>query len=177
MNPKALQWTDDPSRVGFRPSGEVSLGILCVGNPQTTAGIDVANVVSVVPQGANQESHACHGLAERSDVNDLRADMDTDAGGLQAAGRRYLAIELGRFAHGHSEFMLMQAGRDVGVSFGVNVGIVPDGEMSGLAEMCGTRAEHLKLAGALDVEQQNTGAQGEIDFVRQLADSGEDDAR
>ena len=57
----------------------------------------------------------------------------------------------------------------------VHVGVYPDSESGGLAEMGGASAEHLQLGGAFDVEQQNAGAQGEVDFVRQLADSGEDD--
>ena len=64
--------------------------------------------MSVVAQGANQGSHALHGLAKGTDVSDLRADVHADAGGLQVAGGGALAIEFGGIAHGHSELVLVQ---------------------------------------------------------------------
>ena len=58
---------------------------------------------------------------------------------------------------------------------GVHVGIHAYREARGLAKMSGARAQELQLAGAFDIEQQNAGAQREVDFVGELADSREDD--
>ena len=41
---------------------------------------------------------------------------------------RALAIEFGRLAHGHSEFVLVQTGRDVGMGAGIDVRVDPNRE-------------------------------------------------
>src|SRR5208337_2602387 len=94
---------------------------------------------------------------------------------LQVAGGCTLAIKFGRLAHGNAELVLVQAGGDVRVRAGVNVGVYADSEFGGFAQMGGASAEHLQLGGAFHVEQENAGSKGKVDFLRQLADSGEDD--
>src|SRR5450759_5698979 len=101
--------------------------------------------------------------------------MNADAGGLKMTRGGALAVESRRRAHGHSELVFMQPGRNIRMSASVYVGVHPDGEPGGLAEMGGAGAEDLQLGGTLHVKQQNAGLHGEIDFVWQLSNAGEDD--
>ena len=41
--------------------------------------------------------------------------------------------------------------------------------------MCRARRQQFQLAGAFDIEEQDAGAKRQVDFVGQLADSGEND--
>src|SRR5450755_2380566 len=109
MNVEAFQWTNDRRRVRLHPGRKIRFRILRVRDPQSPSCIDVADVMSLLAQGANQGSDAIHGLAEGTDVNDLRSDVNAHASSYQMARLRTLAIELGRLAHGHSEFVFVQA--------------------------------------------------------------------
>src|SRR5260370_29488817 len=46
-----------------------------VGNSQATAGVDVANVVSLLTQGSNQISHALKRRPERTNIGNLRPNV------------------------------------------------------------------------------------------------------
>ena len=61
------------------------------------------------------------------------------------------------------------------MGLGIDVGVYANRKVGRLAEMRGAGAKKLQFARAFDVEQQDAGAESEVDFVGQLADSGEDD--
>src|SRR5664279_1011948 len=109
MNTEAFQRTNNRRRVRLHPGGKIQFSILRVRDPQSTSCIDVADVMSLLAQDANQGSDAVHGFAEGIDVNDLRTDVNADASGFQVARRCALAIELRSFANGHSKFMFVQS--------------------------------------------------------------------
>jgi len=62
------------------------------------------------------------------------------------------------------------------MGLGEDVGVDAQGDAGFLAELCCAFGEELQLAFALHVEEQDAGAQGEVDLGSGLADSGEDNA-
>src|ERR1035438_7300702 len=110
MNSEMLQRSNDRRRVGLHPGGKISLRIFRVRDSQASTGIDVADVVPVVAQDADEGGDALHGLTERSDIDDLRADVNADACGFQLTRLGTLAIEFWRLAHGNAEFVFVQSG-------------------------------------------------------------------
>ncbi len=54
-----------------------------------------------------------------------------------------------------------------------DVGVRAHRELRHLAKVSRARRQQLQFAGALHIEQQNTGPEREVDFFGQLADSGE----
>ena len=57
---------------------------------------------------------------------------------------------------------------------GEDVGIHAQGEACDALQPAGTRGKQRQLGLTFDVELENAGGEGEIDFRRSLADSGED---
>ncbi len=61
------------------------------------------------------------------------------------------------------------------MGLGIDVGVYANGKAGRLAEMRGTGPQELQFARALDVEQQYSRLESEVDFAGQFADSGEHD--
>ena len=85
MNSQALQRTNHSRRICLNAGREIALWILGIRNPQAASCIHEANVMAVMPEAAHQRRYALHGLTKRSDVGDLRTDMDADSGSFQVA--------------------------------------------------------------------------------------------
>ena len=108
---------------------KVCLGIVFILDAETAAGIDEADIVPFSPQRIRQRSHALHGLAKRSYVRDLRANVNADSGGFQIRVFGASSVKRRRVAPGHAEFVLMQAGGNVRVGFRRDIGVHPHCEM------------------------------------------------
>ena len=102
--------------------------------------------------------------------------MNADSGWLDPFMLRRAAIDGAGAVNVDAEFVLAQAGGDVRVSFGEDVGIDAQCDAGALLQFRGALGEQVEFAFALDVEEQDARAQGEIDFRGGLADAGEDDA-
>ncbi len=100
---------------------------------------------------------------------------------LTPAGSRFgklscSAVDFAGALDGDAELVLAQAGRDVGVRLGEDVGVDAEGDPGGLACGAGALAEELELGFALYVEEEDVGVEGCVHLPDLLADAGEDDA-
>src|ERR1039458_1420408 len=82
-----------------------------VGNPQAAAGVDVANVVPLFAQGADQIGHTLERLLKCTDIGNLRPDVDAHPGYFQIWLLRGLRVERPRLGNRYPELVLMQADR------------------------------------------------------------------
>ena len=82
----------------------------------------------------------------------------------------------GGAANVDAEFVLAQAGGDVGMGLGEDVGIDAESEAGLELELCGARGEQIELGFALHVELENAGFERVVDLRRGFAHAGEDDA-
>ena len=72
---------------------------------------------SLIAQHANQIGHAFERFLKCADIGNLRPDVYAHSGHFQITLLRSLGVERLRLGNRHAEFVLMQSGRNVGVSF------------------------------------------------------------
>ena len=92
-------------------------------------------------------------------LRDLRADVAIDAHHLQARQRRGAAVAGQRLVVGDAELVVLQAGGDVGVGAGVDVGIDAQADPRRAAHGQRLLRQQLQLALAFDVEAAHAGLQ------------------
>ncbi len=102
--------------------------------------------------------------------------MNADPCRFESPVLRASPVKARSVAPGHSELVLMQAGRDIWMGFRGHVGIHADRESRRFAKMGRPRRQQFQFAGAFHIEQKDAGTQREIDFIGLLADSREDHA-
>src|SRR5262249_9575311 len=108
------------------------------------------------------------------DVTDLRADVQAYPGDAHMLVRCRPAAKLACATDRHSEFMLAQAGGDIRVRLGGNVGGYAQRDVRGLSQLAGALRQQLKLAFTLDIELQNAMAEGQFQLGGCLAYAGKD---
>ena len=86
-----------------------------------------------------------------------------------------LAVDGAGETDGDAELVFAEAGGDVGVGLGEDVGVDAEGEAGALAEEGGAVGEQVELGLGLDVEDEDVGFEGGVDLGDLLADAGEDD--
>src|SRR5579863_4082450 len=122
MDIQSAQWTAYRARVARDIVGKLSFRFL-ICNSKATAGVNVIDPVSIGAQVANQIGHPRHTFSERSDVRNLRADMNTNARNLQISCARSLRVKLARIANRHSELVFAQTSGNVRMSISGDVWI------------------------------------------------------
>ena len=142
---------------------------------ETAAGVDVADVVAVFAEVGDEAGDAGEGGGEGIDLADLRADVDADAGGVKPFGFCCLAVDGAGGFDVDAELVFAEAGGDVGMGLGEDVGVDAEGEAGALAEGFGTGGEEVEFGLGLDVEQEDVGFEGGVDLPDLFADAGEDD--
>ena len=101
--------------------------------------------------------------------------MDVRADRQQAAPRRHLAKQRRRFVDRHAELVRLEAGGNVRVALGVDVGIDAQRDARPDALRDGALIDAIELARRLDVDRQQAQRDGAIDLGRALPDAGEHD--
>src|SRR5271168_3075918 len=106
MQLQPAQW----SEYGFSVCGNLFLKTPLrsfIGNSQAAASVDVANVVAPLAECTNEISYALKRGQKRTDISDLRTDVDTHSRHHQIRLLRREGIELPRFGNRDAELMLM----------------------------------------------------------------------
>jgi hypothetical protein len=85
-----------------------------------------------------------------------------------------VAVEIAGGVDVDAELMGGKTGGDVGVSLGEDVGVDAEGEARGDVEEFSACSEEIELLRGFDVEEEDRGAEGCVDFVDLFAYSGED---
>ena len=117
------------------------------------------------------------GLFEGRSLGDLRADVAVDAHHLQVRIGMGAAIQLGRLSVRDAELARFEAGRDIRVRAGIDVGVHSQRYRRALAEPARDLRDLLQLEFGFDVEAPDPGAQRPLDLRRGLANAGEHDPR
>ena len=136
---------------------------------EATAGVDVADVVAVFFEVGDKADDAGGGGGEGCDVADLRADVDADPGGVEPLGFCCGAVDGAGGVDVDTELVLAEAGGDVGVCVGEDVGVDAEGEAGAELEGLGAGGEEVELGLGLDVEEEEVGAEGGVDLPDLLA--------
>src|SRR5207245_2234776 len=105
---------------------------------------------------------------------DLAADVRLDSGHGEVLQAPRAAEDLTRHADVHSELVVLQAGRDVGMSLRVDVRIDTQGDPCLLPLPPGLRVDLLHLALRLRVEREKARGDTGPDLLLRLADPRED---
>ncbi len=103
---------------------------------EASAGVDVADVVAVFAQVGDEGGDAGEGGGEGIDFADLGADVDGDSGGVEPLGFFCGAVDGASGFDVDAEFVFAEAGGDVGMGFGEDVGVDAEGEAGDFAEGC-----------------------------------------
>ena len=98
---------------------------------------------------------------------------ETPAGSSHLDWRRLCGRWRGRLVDVDAELVLAEAGGDVGVGFGEDVGVDAEGEAGGLPEEFGAGGEEVKFGGRFDIEEEDSGVEGGVDLGNLLAYPGE----
>ena len=93
---------------------------------------------------------------------------------LEPAAADHALVEWERLANIDAELVLAQAGGDIRMRLGKDVGIDTEGEAGLLSELGGAKGEQFQLRRALHVELQDSRRQSKVDLRHCLADAGED---
>ena len=124
---------------------------------------------------ADEVGGAAVGGVEGRHGEDLAADVERDAGGVDAGEGGGVGVEGDGVGDADAEFVVGAAGGDLGVGAGVDVGVDAEGDGGGLAHGGGEGGEGGEFFGALDVDLADVALEGECQLPVLLADAGEDD--
>ncbi len=150
-------------------------GGVAVVDAETSAGVYVADVVAVFAEVGDEAGDAGQSCGEGIDLADLRANVDTDAGGVKPFGFCCLAVDGAGGFNVDTELVFAEAGGDVGMGFGEDIGINAECEAGALTEGFGTGGEEVELSLRLDVEHEDVGFERGVDLTYLLAYTREDD--
>ena len=143
---------------------------------EATPGVDVADVVAVFFKVVDEAHDAGQSGGEGVDFADLRADVDANAGGVEPPGPGCLAVDGTGSVDVDAELVFAEAGGDIGVGVGEDVRVDAEGEAGAEVEGFGAGGEEVKFSLGLDVEEEDVGLEGGVDFPDLFAYSGEDNA-
>lgn len=90
-----------------------------------------------VGQSVNQNQNALAGFDKRAEVGQLRTDVAVDADDFEVALAGGVAVGFERVGVGDAEFVGFQAGGDVGMGFGIDIGIDAQGDGGGFTQAFG----------------------------------------
>jgi len=142
---------------------------------QPAAQVEVRQHDAVRGQRVGQLQYALERVHERCQAGDLRADMTVDALDPEVLEFACAAVQCQRIAVGHAEFAVFEPGGDIGVRFGVHVGVHPQTDGRDPAEFARDTVDTFQLRFRFDVEAENFRVQGVTDFARGLAHAGKND--
>src|SRR5690606_26375938 len=96
--------------------------------------VDVLELDAVLRELLDELDEARDRVGERRRLRELRADVEVDAGDLQALRAGGFAEQAARLLHRHAELVLLEARRDVRVRLRVDVGVDAQRDLRALAE-------------------------------------------
>jgi len=105
-------------------------------------------------------------------IGNLRADVDAYSCHLQIGLLRSGGVEHPRLGNRNAELVLMQTGRNIGVSFRRNIGIDAHRNRRLFLQSRRGCGEYSQFRSAFNVEEKNARAQGKLHFGGRLADAG-----
>ncbi len=138
---------------------------------QPSSGVEELDGQPIFTELLNERGDAAGGGSEGVGSANLRADVNTDSGGLDPLVLCRAAIDSAGAVNVDAKFVLAQSSGDVGMGFGEDVRIDAQRDAGALLELGCAFGEQVELALTLDVKEQDSEAQGEINFGGRLADS------
>ncbi len=157
---------------GFGVAVHFGWRLVAVSHAESSADVDMFERDAFGFQHPDQFQHAIERVAERRELGDLRADVHVDACDLQRVAARGQPIQLSCGAKRHTELVVLQSGRDVGMGLRINIGVDPDGDGRALSHLPGDRLDAPQLRCRLDVEAQDLRRQRLADLGARFADTG-----
>ena len=154
--------------------GVESAGVII--DAEAAAGVDGLKHDAFAPELLHQLAHALDGRAERVRRANLRADVNADAMRLEPAVVGRALVNAQRAADVDAELVLAQAGGDVGMRVGKDIGIDAQREAGADFEFARAGREQLQLRLAFHVELQNAGLEREVDLRGGFSHAGKDHA-
>src|SRR5258708_12666962 len=148
--------------------------LLSIANSEPTAGINVIDSVSIGAQLANKFSDSSRRLRERSNISDLRPDMNADSCHLQIPHPRGLRVKSARTYDGHSELVFVQAGRNIRMRVSRHVRIHTKCDARDFPQLGGALGQSPDLPFPLPLDQQTPAFQRRSHLAASLAHAGED---
>ena len=144
-----------------------------VSHAQAAAEVEVVDADARGLQSARELQRARQRVAVRRQVGQLRADVTGDAADAQVGvgARAFVDRERARFSQ--AEFVLAQAGGNVRMGVGVDIGVQAHRHRRDFARFRGRGADAMQLVFRFDVEAGDAGRQRFADFPVLLADAGE----
>ncbi len=130
--------------------------------------------MAVFAQVGDEAGDSGESGGEGIDFADLRADVDGDAGGVEPLRFCGAAVDGAGGFDVDAELVFAEAGGDVWVGLGEDVGVDAKGEAGDFAEGFGAGGEEVELGFGFDVEEQDVGFEGGVDLPELFAYSGED---
>ncbi len=146
-------------------------GIL-VDNADTAAQAEELQLVLLTKLG-RQRDQFFYRLLKRLDLGDLGTDMHLHAAQPQVLHLAGALVNPFHLFKCDAEFILVRAGRDLGVRMGVDIRVNPHGDRRFDFLKPGDTVDALQLGFALHVEAINLLVEGEIDFRFGLPNAGE----
>src|ERR1035438_1607667 len=135
MQLQSAQWTQHRFCVCSNLFLEILLRSL-VRNPQSSTRVDITDVVPLFAQCGDQIGHVLERLLKGTHIGDLRANVNAYTSDLQIGTLPGLRVEHPGLGNRYAELVLMQAGRNVRMSFRRDVGIYPYCNRASLLESC-----------------------------------------
>ena len=90
---------------------------------QSAAQVDVVEGDTGLCQGIGEIEDFPGGLQSRRRVEQLGADMAVDAADVQVRQAGCLPVQRQSLCMRYTEFVVLQPGRDVGMGFGIDIGV------------------------------------------------------
>ena len=161
-------------RAGERVGG--GRGLVAVGNAEAAAAIDARDRMAGGAELADEPGKDGKTLAEGGEREDLAADVNRQTHRGDSGECHGLFIERGNLGRRDAEFVLGEAGCDLGMRARVDVRVDAERHRRGAAEVLRYACERAQLIGALDIDLADAGGERMRQLLLRLADAGEDDA-
>ena len=126
-------------------------------------------------QPLDQGQHPLQRRHERRHFGQLRTDMAINADDVEMRRGGGPDIDLQRPFRVNAEFILLQAGRDIRVGFGVDIGIDPQRHGRFPALRRSDLLQQGQFRFGLDIEAADACVQSALQFIVALAHPGKDD--
>ncbi len=141
---------------------------------QAAAGIDGLERDALAPELPHQLAHSLNGRAKWGRGANLRTDVDADAMRLEPAVARRALVDGGRAADVDAELVLAQAGGDIGMRIGEDIGVDTQRKAGADFEPARAGGQQRELRLAFHVELENSRVQRQVNLRGRLAHTGED---
>ena len=149
--------------------------VAVVVDAQSATQVDVVELNPRYFDGCYQIQHPVHGVQVWGAIGDLGADVAVNAHNAQTRQLRRALVGRQCVLMGHTKFVALEPGRNIGMGFRIHVRIDPDADGCFAAKFQSNRVQDREFGFAFHIEAADTDLQGQAHFRAGFANPRKND--